>query len=213
MAWQALALPAAAAGLDFLGSVGSAKMSQDMAREQMDFQREMSNTAYQRAASDLSAAGLNRILALGSPASTPGGAMGATNMAGLGSNIIGGAKAVSDIKTQTSQQQLMKQQGAQAEATAKQAETQAGLNEANTKIRDEIANIVETPEGFRALLNSVKNAAVGGLGSAKQFDRMLQKQLGEIEDKLINHIDDFLDQFNTIRNIPRTEKKEGGGAW
>ena len=35
----------------------------------------MSNTAYTRAAADLENAGLNRILALGSPASTPGGSM------------------------------------------------------------------------------------------------------------------------------------------
>jgi len=44
-----------------------------IAREQMDFQREMSNTAYRRAATDLKAAGLNRILALGNPASSPAG--------------------------------------------------------------------------------------------------------------------------------------------
>lgn len=84
--------PASAAAIGVLsgvmgiaGTYLSNQQSAQQAQRQMDFQREMSNTAHQREVEDLRKAGLNPILsALGQGASTPTGAQGTVNDFGPG---------------------------------------------------------------------------------------------------------------------------------
>ena len=57
----------------FIGARRANKRAAALARENRDWQERMSNTAYRRAVADMRAAGLNPVLALGRPASTPGG--------------------------------------------------------------------------------------------------------------------------------------------
>lgn len=85
-------------GLGLIGSLISNQSSAAQAEKQMDFQKEMSNTAHQREVDDLKAAGLNPILsALGSGASTPGGAQGTVN--DLGSHVEKGFNTGLAIRT------------------------------------------------------------------------------------------------------------------
>jgi hypothetical protein len=74
-----------------IGSLWTNKQQKAQASKQMDYQTYMSNSAYQRAARDLEKAGLNRILAIGSPASTPAGAQ--AQLQDMGKAITGGLTA------------------------------------------------------------------------------------------------------------------------
>lgn len=69
------AAPLIQGGMNYVGQKGANEANAQMAQKQMDFEREMSNTAYQRSTADLRAAGLNPMLAYSQGgASTPAGA-------------------------------------------------------------------------------------------------------------------------------------------
>uniref|UniRef100_UPI004047F62C hypothetical protein n=1 Tax=Shewanella sp. TaxID=50422 RepID=UPI004047F62C len=132
----------AVGALGFLGGERANVASARAAQAQMDFQRDLSNTSYQRQVADLKAAGINPMLVsrLGG-ASTPAGAMPQIQN-------IGAAAASAYAAAQSSG------------ASAKQAETAETLSESQVKqinataekIREEIKNIPIEGERLEALV-------------------------------------------------------------
>lgn len=120
------------------------KFSAKQAKDQMAFQREMSNTSYQRSMADMKAAGLNPMLAYAQGgASSPSGAMGSVQAAQVEnvlspaiSSALDAARLRKEIRAVDSQTDLNN-----AVAATQKAQTQ--LNETNAKVAKKNAEILD----------------------------------------------------------------------
>lgn len=123
-----------------------------IARENREFQREMSSTAYQRATKDLEAAGLNRILALGSPASTPAGNVATMQnenqilSEGLregSSKAIAAITAKQQLHNMRAQERLTRQQQAQTLETQLRTAEEAKARELENRLLQQKIDVYE----------------------------------------------------------------------
>jgi len=114
----------------------SAEVSQNMANQQMAFQQQMSNTAFQRASDDMQKAGLNPAAMFGSAsqASTPSGAMGSSPSASI-------TPLRSDFSGRTSPLAGVGDAIKSGIASATQAQTIDNLISDNAKIKAAAANL------------------------------------------------------------------------
>lgn len=135
-----------AAGASYLGSERQRKSNSSEAEKNRLFQADQSGTAYQRAAKDLEAAGLNRILALGSPASTPAGATAAIENPRFESSIqtgINAASAKQAIAQSKAEESLVKQREQESKANEAYLATQALTSDSQAALNNSVRRLNE----------------------------------------------------------------------
>jgi uncharacterized membrane protein len=159
--WGTIAT-AAAGGLNYLGQSQANATNQQIAQNQMDFQKEMSNTSYQRAVKDMQAAGLNPMLAYSQGgASTPSGASTT-----VGNKFSG---AISAAQAQQAQNETLKQiQSQTAVNNATAAKTVVDTMNSEQELRNKKALEIN----LNAELNRIINAAKREGASADQLRQL-----------------------------------------
>lgn len=194
--------------LGYASARQSAKESAFAAQQSRDWMERMSDTAYQRAAKDLEAAGLNRILAIGSPATTPSSA--AAQVPDYASAISKGVGSAAQVRKVTADVR-------NTEAIAEQNETQAEIDKASLEMINKYPRIRESAAGANITKKVGLSGAPGGvvgLGSSMKevvddFVGSSAKSVSGFIDKGKAKVKSFIDKRKEDKARKEWLKKKG----
>ena len=207
----------AVGALDFFGGQRQQDVSSAAAQAQIDFQREMSNTAYQRQVADLRAAGINPMLVskLGG-ASTPAGAMpqafnvlGQAARSGMDAYSAGQQARKTEADTAVSQSMVPKLIEETKNLTEQREVLKATVKNLGQEFQNLMKqnwNLTDVGNKLRAEINLVKNQASV---AANQATNVFEQTVGQ---RLLNSLNELQVLAESDSDAFRRKFEQYGGA-
>ncbi len=195
------------------GQQDANEMNWRIARENRAWQERMSNTAYQRSAADLSKAGLNRILALGQPASTPAGNIAtmqnknALLAQGINQGVTSGLAAkrlsadIRNIQAQTDFTNAKRRAISPAETIGGSAGDILGW--LRDKLSGAVTGLFNPSKATKATINTIGSKAAT---TAKQAIAEISQSVGLSPEKAEAALLSILDEMDQTQNMNKQQR-------